>query len=144
MSLAFNKCIERRSLVKTNIDVDIIKNEIKSAEYDLEKAKISLKQKDFKWSIIKAYYTIFHSAKALVYKKGYKEKSHYCLLVAVKHLYCGSGELDPIFSQMFEDAMSSREEADYEFKFSEATSEIVVKDAEKFLDKTKTILQPKM
>lgn len=120
---------------------EIIENEMKSAGYDLEKSKNSLEYGDFKWAIVQAYYCIFHSAKAMVYKKGYKERSHYCLLVAIRHLFCDSGEADPILSQIFENAMSLREEADYEMKFSEGSAESLIKDAEKFLNAAKKLLK---
>ena len=45
---------------------------------------------------------MFHSAKALVLKKGYREKSHYCLLVALRELYIKSGELTKDVADDFE------------------------------------------
>ena len=141
MNLEFRKCLERRSLVKAEADKGIISSEIKTAEYDLERAVKSLEQGDFKWAAVQAYYCIFHSSKALVYIKGYKERSHYCLLVAFKYLYCDSGEMDPSLSEIFENAMNLREEADYEMKFSEEAAEAVVINARKFLEAGKSVLK---
>jgi len=140
MNIEFNKCVERRSLVKWEASSDIIKAEIKTAEYDLERAKRSLHEGDPKWAIVQAYYSIFHSAKALVYLKGYKERSHYCLLVAFRHLYCDSGNMDPDLSDKFETVLLMREEADYDMKFSEDASESAIKCASEFLIAAKSVL----
>ncbi len=56
-SMEFEKCLERRRLVKQEPDGGIIGAEIKSAEYDLERSRKSLEQGDFKWCIIQAYYS---------------------------------------------------------------------------------------
>lgn len=141
MNTELNKCLERRSLVRLEPDIEIIKAGIMTAEYDLEKAKKSLEQGDPKWAIIKAYYSMFHSAKALVCNKGYRERSHYCLLVALRALYCDSGELDPDLSEKFENTMLMREEADYEMKFSEASAHTAIQDASEFLAAAKKLLR---
>ncbi|MBI2675971.1 MAG: HEPN domain-containing protein [Candidatus Aenigmarchaeota archaeon] len=139
-SMEFEKCLERRRLVRQETDSRIVDTEIRSAEYDLERAKKSFAQGDFKWGIIQAYYCIFHSAKALVCRKGYKEKSHHCLLVALRHLYCDPNEADPDLAEIFENSMGLREEADYEMSFSEQASRIIIGDAERFLKAAKAIL----
>ncbi len=139
-SMELEKCLERRQLVRQEPDGGIISAEIKSNEYDLERSRKSLEQGDFKWCIIQAYYCIFHSAKAMVYSKGYKEKSHHCLLVALRHLYCYSGEADPGLAEVFGNSLNMREEADYEMSLSEQAGEIIIKDAERFLKTAKAIL----
>jgi uncharacterized protein (UPF0332 family) len=37
---------------------------------------------------------MFHAARALVYSRGYGEKSHYCLSVALRALVIEEGRLD--------------------------------------------------
>lgn len=86
----FEKCLKNRRIIKTEPNSDMIGKEITNAEYDLSKAGDSLRAKDFKWPSVQAYYSMFHSAKALVLKKGYREKSHSCLLIALNELYVNS------------------------------------------------------
>jgi hypothetical protein len=76
MSTEFDRCVKERKLVKIKEDRALINKELKGAEYDLSKAKKSLEDDDFKWATIKAYYSMFHSARALVFSKGYREKTH--------------------------------------------------------------------
>jgi uncharacterized protein (UPF0332 family) len=81
---------------------------------------------------------MFHAARALIYSKGFREKSHYALLVALKELF--KNQLESELIQNFEEAMSLREEADYGLVFSEEGATSIVNNAEKFLNKVKQIL----
>ena len=86
MSSEFERMIEERRLTRIKADRDLILKEMREAEADLIEAKDSLERKKFKWAIIQGYYSMFHVARALVYSKGFREKSHYALLVALRNL----------------------------------------------------------
>jgi uncharacterized protein (UPF0332 family) len=81
---------------------------------------------------------MFHAARALVYSKGVREKSHYALLVALRELF--GNQLESELIENFEEAMSLREEADYGLIFSEEGATSIVNNAGKFLNKVKEIL----
>lgn len=36
---------------------------------------------------MQCYYSVFHSARALLYVRNYRERSHHCLIVAIRALY---------------------------------------------------------
>lgn len=82
---------------------------------------------------------MFHSVRALLFKKGYREKSHYALLLAIRELY--SMELEPSLVSRFEEGMGLRQEADYGLKFSETGALDTIDGAEKLLSKAKEILK---
>jgi uncharacterized protein (UPF0332 family) len=69
----FENCIKERHLIKIKASNEMIQKEIESAEYDLERSNESMKNEDYKWASVQAYYSMFHAAKALVLKKGYRE-----------------------------------------------------------------------
>ncbi len=135
----FKRFLEERRLIKISVDRKLVLKEIEGAISDLEEAKDSLSRRKFKWATIQGYYSMFHAARALVYSRGFREKSHYALLVALKELFKNQLELE--FIQNFEEAMSLREEADYDLVFSEEGATSIIKNAEKFLKKVKEILQ---
>ncbi len=141
MNPEFEKCLERGSLAATEPHPTIITGELEAAGYDIEKAETSLGQGDAKWATVQAYYAMFHAAKALVRAKGYKERSHYCLLIALRNLY--ASELDNTFLSAFENAMDLREEADYELKYSKTEAETVLRHAQEFLNEAKRLLSQK-
>jgi len=139
MSFKFKQLLRERRLIKIKPDRKLVLKEIKGAESDLETAKKSLQDGNFKWATIQGYYSIFHSARALLYSKGFREKSHYALLVAIRELF--RDELDLSLIHGFEDAMNLRQTADYGLTFSEEGAIDVIKTAEKFLFKTKEKLK---
>ena len=137
----FEKCLNERRIIKIDASNEMIKKEIEGAKYDLSSAEESLHDEDYKWASVQAYYSIFHAAKALVLKKGYREKSHYCLLIALRELYVKSKELDAEFAENFEIGMDIRHEADYALTFDEESAKIAIGNARKFLEKTLVLLK---
>ena len=48
----FERCIKERRLVKIKPSKEMIQKEVESAEYDLERARNSLGEDDFKWAAV--------------------------------------------------------------------------------------------
>ena len=134
----FRRFVEEGRLTKISLDRELGLKEIEGAVSDLEEAKDSLSRKKFKWAIVQGYYSMFHAARALIYSKGFREKSHYALFVALRELF--GNQLESEIIQNFGEAMSLREEADYGLVFSEEGAASIVDNAEKFLNKAKEIL----
>ncbi len=141
MDYKFRDCLRKRYLLKITADEDIMKKELRGAEYDLKRAKNSLAEKDYKWGIIQSYYSMFHAVKALVLSRGYREKRHYCLLIAFKTLFVDEDIIGEEYLKTFEETMNLREQADYGLTYSEDVAEELVGNAEKLLEKTKEILK---
>ena len=134
----FRRFVEEGKLTRIGIDRKLILKEVEGAASDLEEAKDSLSRKKFKWATVQGYYSMFHSARALLYLKGFREKSHYALLVALKEVF--KNELTSGILRDFDEAMNLREEADYGLVFSEEAAISTVDTAGKFLQKAKEIL----
>ena len=130
----FERCIKERRLVKIKPSKEMIQKELESAEYDLERARNSLDQEDFKWTAIQSYYSMFHAAKALVLKKGYREKSHFCLIIALRELYIKENKIETEMVENFELCMNLRHEADYGLTYHQESAETALKYAENFLN----------
>ena len=112
----------------------MIQKEISSAEYDLERARSSLNEEDSKWAAVQSYYSMFHAAKALVLKKGFREKSHFCLIIALRELFVKEDELSADVVDNFEICMHLRHEADYGLFYSPESAKTAIKYAETFLN----------
>jgi uncharacterized protein (UPF0332 family) len=117
----------------------MILKELDAARKDLKDAKDSLAQKKYKWATIQGYYSMFHNARALLYRKGFREKSHYALLRALTDLF--ENELENSLILSFEQGMDLRQEADYGLKFSATGATETIEGAEKFLKSTRVILK---
>lgn len=144
MDYRFRKCLEKRKLVRIKKDRRRVQKEFGAAVYDLKMAKASFERKDFKWATVKAYYAMFHLAKSLLFSAGYREKTHFCLLIGLKELFVDKGKLYKKHIKNFEDAMTLREEADYESKFSGIGARETIQNAKEFLNEIKKILGMKI
>ena len=139
-SKRLKELIENRKILRIKYDRDLVEKEINAAEYDLEKSKKSFADKDFKWATIQAYYSMFHSARALLFSKGFREKSHRALAEAIIELFVKTNLLEESFIDRFLEAMELREEADYGFIYSKYSAEEVIKSAEEFLYRVRSLL----
>ncbi len=132
-------CLKERYLVKIEPAKDLIQKEIKESEYDLMKAKKAFSDKDNKWAIVKAYYSMFHSARAVLFKLGFKEKRHFAVGIVLEVLN-KKGLLEIKYINDFSAAMSSREDADYRYFYSEESAKHNLLIAEEFLRRMKKLL----
>jgi len=139
----FKQCLENKKILPFERGKELVKKELSIGESDLLDAKAGFQEKRYKWSTIQAYYAMFHATRALVYSKGYREKSHYCLSVALRALFVEEGKLDAQAGRDFLNAMNLREAADYEAEFSEAGAIAVIAAAEKFIVKAKGLIEIK-
>jgi uncharacterized protein (UPF0332 family) len=139
MTAEFRRMVDERRLLRARVNRGLIIKEIQVAEADLNDARDSLKERKFKWATIQGYYSMFHASRALVYGQGFREKSHYALLVALRSLL--PEKIGASLIKDFEDAMSLREEADYGLTFSEDGASSSVEGAERFLKRAREILK---
>jgi len=113
MNLEFQKALEKKRISLFSKGKALTTKELEAAKDDLNEAKDRLKNKKYKYATITAYYSMFHAARALIYSKGYREKSHYYLLVALQALFVDKGLIEDELAKDFHTAMVLRESADY-------------------------------
>ena len=140
MMSEFDRCLHQGRLVRFDASPAMVAKELKGAEHDLESANASRDRGDEKWASVQAYYSMFHYAKALVFAEGYREKSHLCLVVALRELYVKTGMLDEQVVVDFELVMSLRHEADYGLAFSKDGARLAIEVAEMMLGATTDLL----
>lgn len=140
MKITFKDCLTKKRIFHFESSKHLIKPELEEAASDLNTAEKEFSEGGFKWATIKAYYSMFHSARALLYSRGYREKGHFCLYLAIKELFVKDNKLDASLAEAFNAAMILREEADYKRTFSEKSASATIKSAGKFLKTAKAIL----
>ena len=107
--------------------------ELEVAKDDLLTSVESLKRGKYKWATIQSYYAMFHAARSLLYRKGYREKSHYCLILAMKAFYAMEGILEMRLIESLQMAKALREGADYENTFDPESAKALVEQAKEFV-----------
>jgi uncharacterized protein (UPF0332 family) len=135
----FANCLKAGKLREFKASRGRINLETRAAKQDLQEAQDRLGNNKYKYATIAAYYSFFHSARLLLYLKGYREKSHSCLKIAIEALYVGEGILEPKFIEYFEETMGLREAADYQSIFSKEGAVRAVSWADEFFKEAKKI-----
>ena len=141
MNPDFENCLKKNKIRKFSPGKSLTGKEITTAESDIKEAKESLTREKYKWATIQAYYSMFHSARALLYNKNYREKSHYCLIIALKALYVETGELPIRLVEGLQRGKNLREDADYYNEWSKAGSEEMINIAYEFLEVAESIVK---
>jgi uncharacterized protein (UPF0332 family) len=99
-------------------------------------ARRNLEIKEYEMVEIAAYNSAFHSARSLLFARGYVERSHYCLGLAVRGLYSGGQVVDLI--KTFDKIRLSRHNVQYGGGFvGSEDAEFVINFAEEFLNAVK-------
>lgn len=141
MSLEYDDCLKRGKIKPFSRGKSLAPKELETAASDLERSKKTYKDGDYKWATIQIYYSMFHSARALLYAKNLREHSHFCLIAAIKTLYVETKQLPVHFLEGLQEAKSLREDADYYNRWSKQGCEKLLKLAEVLLDKVKEIIR---
>ena len=133
MNAEFQECLKREKIKPFSAGPRLVAKEFRTARTDLKAAQDTLRTGNAKWATIQAYYAMFHAGRALLYAKGYRERSHYCLVVALRMLYQGTGGLAPHLIEALQRGKSLREHADYYGEFTSGTAQQLLLDAAQFL-----------
>lgn len=140
MTLEHDDCIKKGKIKPFSRGITLAPKELETAKDDLGTALKTYKEGDYKWATIQIYYSMFHSARALLYAKNLREHSHYCLIAAIKTLYVETKRIPVSFLEGLQEAKNLREEADYYNRWSEAGCEKLAKIAEEFLHKAESLI----
>lgn len=140
VDLEFEKCLKRNKIRIFYQGKSLASKELKAAQSDFKAAKETFKRRNYKWATIQCYYSMFHSARALLYVKNFREKSHRCLIIALRVFYVNKNKLKFQLIEALEKAKMLREEADYYDRWSKETTQTLLSSAEEFLREAKNIL----
>lgn len=141
VNLDFRKGIANKRIVRFEEGKNSLGPELKAAKDDLTESLDRFDKEKYKYATITAYYSMFHSARSLLYSKGYREKSHYYLLVAIKALFVEKELMPATLLNEFHEAMVLRENADYNSQFSKEGAQAAINTAQEMFALAKAILE---
>ena len=137
----FERCREKGKIIAFEKGTSLVGKELDSARDDLQASKESSDRGNYKWATIQAYYSMFHTSRGLIYAQKYREKSHYCLVVALEHLYLEKGFLPKKYIESLAIGKEMRESADYRSNFSRDGAGNLIKAAEEFFEAAQKLLK---
>ena len=127
-----DELVKKGKLKKGVYSLEMCQKEYTIAQKDLDSAKKSYEDCNYKWATIQAYYAIFHAIRALVFKAGYREESHVALKIAFKELYVKTEQVSRDVYATLEKGMNLREMADYKESYSQNGSSRLIELVRKF------------
>jgi uncharacterized protein (UPF0332 family) len=136
----FDDCVKRRLIVPWPSVEGEVEKEWGQSRNDLKMAIESNKSGDPKWAIVQAYYSMFHMTRAVLFSKGFRERSHSCLEIFLDKLVTDN-LISVDYAQHFRTARFQREEANYHSSYSIERAEYVIQLALDFNEKLETLLK---
>jgi uncharacterized protein (UPF0332 family) len=125
-------------LTNNNDIKEEIKLLIEIAEENLSASRLLFENKLYRDSIARAYYAIFHSAKALLLTKNLNPKKHAGIMKMFGLHFVNEGYIEEIYGKIMTKSYNLRWKADYTTdKPSKEMTESVLNDAELFVERIK-------
>lgn len=138
-----NELIDKNALMKSKSTVQEIEGSLAIAERFLERAEGNFKIEYFDIAFSLAYQSMFHSARALLFKNNLKERSHAALISGVKELYKEEHELQTVLQTM-NSYRITRHAVQYSgIGCSAEDAELAIKDAKEFIEIADKIISKK-
>jgi len=137
----FNDCLSKGLIRKDKSASERVKKSLEIAERFLLASKKNIEIEELEMAEIAAYNSIFHSARSLLFKKGYIERSHICVILALKELYKNNHQLIELLNT-FDKIRISRHNIQYGGILVDIEeARFVFKFAKQFLEETKKLLK---
>ena len=135
MLFNYNDCIREGLLRKIPPSKDKATQSLKKAWEWLKEADNSLKGNAFNSSILASYMVMFHSARAILFLDGFREKSHACVARYLEEKYVKTGKLDKKWVELLDHSREIRHDDQYNLSFfsTKEEAENAIKSASDFL-----------
>lgn len=139
----FQDCLDKRLLRKDKPDKQKAFRAFEIAGQRLLDAEISFEAKIYSATILLSYAAMFHASRALLFKDGFTEKSHYCLIEFIKEKYIQKGLINQKFAYLLNNAREERHEVLYGLEKTETkeNAEQVLKTAKEYLQEASKIIK---
>ncbi len=137
-----DECFERRQLRQIPPDKAKAKSSLETAKIKLAEAKGLAAAGFASMAIVNAYASMFHSCRALLYRDGVQEKSHYCLIAYVREKYAATGKLTPGLITVMDAFREQRHDVFYGFgkpSTKKADVELALDAAKKLMEEISKI-----
>jgi uncharacterized protein (UPF0332 family) len=141
MEKGIDELFNKRLLRKIPVDKEKVNLSIKIAEKKLNEAKRLSESGFFSNALLSSYTSMFHASRALLYKEGVQEKSHYAVYFYIKERFSGKIPMSLINSLNHYREIRHNILYGEESEIEEDDSENSIIDAEDFLEEIKKIIK---
>jgi uncharacterized protein (UPF0332 family) len=139
MQFRFKDCIEKGLLKKLPASEDNAIRSINKAESWLKEAEKSFQGEAYDSSVLSSYLAMFHSARAILFLDGYREKSHACVARYLEEQYVNKKKLEKKWVELLDHHREIRHNDQYDLSFysSDEEAKEAFESAGQFLQRMK-------
>ena len=113
----YAECLRKGLLIKIPKSSKKAEQSIKTADKWLEEAEKNLQNESFNSCLLGSYLAMFHSARAILWFDGFREKSHACIGRYLQAIYVKKGLLEQKWVDMFDHYRDLRHTDSYSVSF---------------------------
>ncbi len=126
-----DECMEKGQIKKVSESREDAEKSLLRARRWLVSAEVTISAEVYDSCLLAAYESMFHAARAILIKDGYRERSHYCIARYLDERYAKKGLLDGKIIDMIDNYRELRHEAAYstEFESDERDAKNMIRDA---------------
>ena len=138
---SIDDCFERGLLRRVEPSRTKSEQSLLSARDWLSEAEKNLEAGAFRSAVSSAYLAVFHSARAVLFRDGVREKSHYCIGLYLQK-YVEEGSLEDDWPMLFDRIRSVRYADQYSFMAKPTEEEVHegIDLAERFIERMEKLL----
>lgn len=109
--------MRKRLLKRVTPSADKARQSMKRAERWLEEAEKCLNNELYDSCLISSYLAMFHSARAVLFRDGWREKSHFCIARYLEEMYVKKGKLEREWIDLFDRLRETRHVDQYDVSY---------------------------
>ncbi|WP_230972445.1 HEPN domain-containing protein [Archaeoglobus neptunius] len=139
----FEECVRRGLLRRVTPSLGKTKQSMKRAEKWLFDAEKSLEHGLYDNCLISSYLAMFHSARAILFRDGWREKSHFCIARYLEEKYVKQGKLEREWVDLLDRLRETRHADQYDISYfaTQEEAESVINIAHEFVERMEKLLE---
>lgn len=137
---SLDDCFRFRLLRKISPDEGKSRRSMEVAKRRIEKSNAAMRFGLFEFAVVEAYMAMFHSARALLYRDGVQEKSHFAIPIYIKEKY--GSRMPPNVINLLNIHRMERHEAMYGLEYNPGKDDalVAINDAKAFVSEIENVL----
>lgn len=138
----YHDCVKEGLLRRVVLSKNKARRSIKKAKKWLEEARKNLSVSTYDSCIVSSYLAMFHAARAILIRDGFREKSHYCVARYLEEKYVKTKKLERKWIDLLDHYRDLRHRDQYDVGFfaTEEEAEKILKFAGKFIKRLERLL----
>ena len=146
MAFKYKDCLEKGLLRKNPSSKDKALRSVTKAEKWLGEANKTFKSKAFDSSVLASYMVMFHSARAILFYDGYRERSHACIARYLEGVYVKNKKLEKKWVELLDHHREIRHIDQYDLSFicTDDEAKSAIESSSQFLDRMHDLLKSLM